>query len=162
MEPICRLAGQRVSPQHTDLPRPDYPDDPSTVPQKIPPVIKARVLIIDDEAPLRDMLRRCLTPVGCECIGAETAGEAMDILQTQPIDLILLDLMLPDVNGYSFFELLQEARIGTPVVIISGCTSKDALQLGWELGAVDYVTKPFNPTELIFRVRRALDKMAVS
>lgn len=107
------------------------------------------------------MLHRCLSPVGCRCLGAETAAEAMQILQAKPVDLILLDLMLPDVNGYSFFELLREARMDIPVVIISGCTSSEALQLGWELGAVDYVTKPFNPSELIFRVRRALERLAV-
>ncbi|MFH1496214.1 MAG: response regulator [Verrucomicrobiota bacterium] len=115
-----------------------------------------RVLIIDDEAPMRDMLRRCLEPLDYECVGAETAAEAMEVLQSRPIDLILLDLMLPDVNGYSFFELLADAGIRIPVIIISGCVSRDALDLGWELGAVDYVTKPFNPIELIFRVRKVL------
>lgn len=105
---------------------------------------------------MREMLRRCLEPLDYRCLGAETAAEAMQMLRNHPVDLILLDLMLPDVNGYSFFELLAEAGIRIPVIIISGCTSKDALDLGWELGAVDYVTKPFNPIELIFRVRKVL------
>ncbi len=105
---------------------------------------------------MREMLYRSLAPAGYQCLGAETAAEALELLQTNAIDLILLDLMLPDVNGYSFFELLREARLQVPVVIISGCVSKDALELGWELGAIDYVTKPFNPTELVFRVRKAL------
>lgn len=123
--------------------------------------MSAHILIIDDEAPMRNMLSRCLKPMGCHSLEAETVGEALAVLRTQPVDLILLDLMLPDVDGYSFFELLREAHMEVPVIVISGCVSQEALDLAWELGAVDYVTKPFTPTELIFRVRKALASPAV-
>lgn len=123
------------------------------------PVYKQRpvVLCIEDEANIADVLRASLASGGFKVLVAATAGEGLEKARSAAPDLILLDLILPDINGYSFFDLLEEAGLShIPVMIVSGCASSEAQALGLDLGACDYVTKPFSLSDLIARANRAI------
>lgn len=115
-------------------------------------------LIIEDEANIAEIIRSALNCVGLKTVTASSAAEGLECLQTSSPDLILLDLMLPDINGYSFLDLLHESEMDEiPIVIVSGCVSPEAQKLGFALGARDYITKPFRIQDLVTRVQRALE-----
>jgi two-component system, OmpR family, response regulator len=115
------------------------------------------ILCIEDEKPVSDAIRATLDLAGFEVATAATAAEALYAARERKPDLILLDLILPDISGFSFFELMRdEALEGIPVIIVSGCRSEDSQYLGRRLGACDYVTKPFKPQDLVDRIRSAL------
>lgn len=120
----------------------------------MPPLI----LSIEDEAYVTEVIEQTLSYAGYEVVSAATAEAAIGILQVKKPDLILLDLMLPDINGFSFFDLVLETGgpQHIPIMIVSGCVSEDAERLGFELGASDYLRKPFAPEELIERVNKVM------
>lgn len=114
----------------------------------------ARILAVDDESDLTDLLHYHLTKAGHEVAVAATGWQALESVRQQRPDLILLDLMLPDLDGFGVCELLRrDPETATiPVIIISAWTSRESRQMGAELGALDYLTKPFSPAELVSRV----------
>lgn len=114
------------------------------------------VLTIDDEAAVTDMIREHLTNAGFEVLSAASINEALEVMRTRELDVILLDLMLPDAHGYSLFDLMKagERDRHVPVIVVSGCQSGEAQRLAHECGACDYVTKPFLPADLVGRVCR--------
>ncbi|HLW66127.1 MAG TPA: HD domain-containing phosphohydrolase [Gemmataceae bacterium] len=117
-----------------------------------------RVLIVDDEAPVRDICKRSLMAKGISCHEAKTGQEALEALQTLPFDLVLLDVVLPDCKGP---ELLQHIRArctqrNLKVVMMSGTSKGDDLAQLILQGADDYLTKPFSLTELQARIRSCL------
>ncbi|HEY0944142.1 MAG TPA: response regulator [Opitutaceae bacterium] len=116
------------------------------------------VLTIDDDAEITELIRFHLTNAGFEVLSASTIGEALAIMRTRHLDIILLDLILPDVHGYSLFELMRagERRTEIPVVVVSGCRSRDAQRLAQQFGAREYVMKPFLPADLVGCVCRTL------
>jgi DNA-binding response OmpR family regulator len=116
------------------------------------------ILCIEDDPLAAQAIRRTLAFAGFEVQVAGTAAQAMDLLQTRRPVMILLDLLLPDVNGYSFMDLLRdhEDLDKIPVMIVSGCASPEAQSLGRELGACAYMIKPFTAQELIDRVHEVL------
>lgn len=114
----------------------------------------ARILAVDDEPDLTDLLHYHLTKAGHDVAIAATGWEAIESVKQRRPDLILLDLMLPDLDGFGVCELLRnDPETATiPVIIISAWSSSDSRQMGAELGALDYLTKPFSPAELVHRV----------
>jgi two-component system cell cycle sensor histidine kinase/response regulator CckA len=118
----------------------------------------ARVLIVDDERPTRDILTAILGPEGCIVITADSGEEALAIVAAQPIDLILLDILLPGMDGYAFATLIKKnpATRGIPIVIVTALDDRDARMLGLSAGAEDFVTKPVDRAELCIRVRNLL------
>lgn len=121
-------------------------------------VMSPTVLTIDDEAEVTELIRLHLTHAGFEVLVAGNISEGLAIMRTRDLDVILLDLILPDVHGYSLFELMRvgEGKKEVPVIVVSGCHSRDAQRIAWEFGAKDYVTKPFRPEDLVGRVCRTL------
>jgi DNA-binding response OmpR family regulator len=113
------------------------------------------ILCIEDDPLAAQAIRRTLVSAGFEVQVAGTAAEALALLQARRPVLILLDLLLPDVNGYSFMDLLRdyEDLDKIPVMIVSGCASPEAQSLGRELGACAYMVKPFTAQELVDRVQ---------
>ena len=114
-----------------------------------------RVLVIDDEPPIRKLLRMGLTTQGYRVIEAPDGQTALDHLREKP-DLVILDLGLPDMQG---LELLRTMRIrdeGVPIVVLSSRADESAKVQALDLGADDYVTKPFGMDELLARIRAAL------
>lgn len=120
----------------------------------------AKVLIIEDEPDIRELMERTLHGAGLETVGAGTGRSGLATALTDGPDLVILDLMLPDMDGFEVCKRLrrepQTERI--PVVIVSAKDSEMDRVLGLELGADDYLAKPFSPRELLLRVRRSLER----
>ena len=109
------------------------------------------ILVADDEKEIRELLRLYLENAQYQVIEAEDGQQALDILKREHIDLCLLDIMMPKVDGY---HVLQEMRkfSNIPVMILSAKDADAEKILGLNLGADDYMTKPFNPLEAVARV----------
>ena len=120
---------------------------------------KARILIVDDE-PINVMIaERILQKNGYETISVNHGNDALEILQTKPVDLILLDIMMPDINGFEVCgKLMQNEKTkDIPVIFLTAVTDKESIIKGFEVGGKDYLTKPFNTTELVARVKTHVD-----
>ncbi|MEU4684304.1 response regulator transcription factor [Streptomyces xinghaiensis] len=115
------------------------------------------VLVVEDEKEIRELLRRYMERAGYAVVSTGSGAEAIRLLGDRGVDIAVLDLGLPDVDGS---DVLREARErgGTPVVVL---TARDAVEdriRGLRLGADDYVTKPFSPTEVVLRVQAVLSR----
>lgn len=113
-----------------------------------------KILIAEDEAPIANLIRTALTGAGYRCVWAPDGAQAADLLEDEPFDLVLLDIMLPKVNGYEVLEYCKSLEV--PVIFL---TAKGELQdrvKGLRLGAEDYITKPFELMELLARVETVL------
>jgi response regulator RpfG family c-di-GMP phosphodiesterase len=117
-----------------------------------------RVLLVDDEISIRMLARAMLEPLGCVCEEAETGSQALGAIRKQPFDLLLLDLNLPDLDGYEICRRLRE-RPPWPnlkVIVVSGRGDHDQLAEALPQGADDYIPKPFGIHQLTARVQHAL------
>jgi adenylate cyclase len=124
-------------------------------------VTEARLLVVDDNEDNRYTLTRRLSREGYASIATATNGrEALQLLQAEPIDLVLLDIMMPDMNGYEVLERLKaDPRLQhVPVIMISAVDEIESVIRCVELGAEDYLSKPFNPTLLRARVGATLER----
>lgn len=110
-----------------------------------------KVLIADDEAEIRDVLHLYLEKDGYEVYEAADGIRAMEVLQKEKIDLAILDIMMPGIDGYRVLRNIREDN-NIPVIILSAQSSDSAKILGLDLGADDYITKPFVPLEAVARV----------
>lgn len=116
------------------------------------------VLVVEDERDIRDLLRRYLERADYAVLTSSTGSEAMTYLEGGTADLVLLDLGLPDIDG---FEVLKLATVlGVPVIALTARSSVEDRIRGLERGADDYVTKPFSPQEVILRVGAVLGRHA--
>ncbi|HEU5079844.1 MAG TPA: response regulator [Opitutaceae bacterium] len=121
--------------------------------------MRSTILSVDDERDVTELVNFHLTRAGYDVVTAASGREALDKVQQHHPDLILLDLMLPDIDGFGVCEILRRQRTTAtiPIVILTAWATTDAQHLGLELGALDYMTKPFSPKELVDRVRRLLN-----
>jgi len=119
--------------------------------------VNARVLIADDDAVVRDVVRRYLERDGLEVRVAGDGNEALRVLGTERIDVAVLDVMMPGPNGLSLCRTLRQGGDYTvPVILLTALSEEDDRIAGLEAGADDYLTKPFSPRELALRVRSVL------
>ncbi len=118
-------------------------------------VMATRVLVVDDEPMVREVLARYLSREGFDVEAAEDGEQALIRHAEGAPDLVLLDLMLPRVDGYEVFRRIRE-RAATPVIMLTARGEETDRIVGLELGADDYVTKPFSPREVVARVRAVL------
>jgi DNA-binding response OmpR family regulator len=113
------------------------------------------ILLIDDDLVIGAILERFLSTAGHEVEVVRLLGKGREVLEARDIDLILLDLNLPDGSGIEFLRVIrQEMRLSTPVIVLSGMRQEDHIVRGLQLGADDYITKPFSPLEVVARVDR--------
>ena len=121
---------------------------------------QAQILVVDDNEDNRDMLARRLRRMGHAVIEAENGRVALDRLRQQPFDLVLLDIMMPEVNGFQVLEQVRQVPEWRhiPVVVISALDDLDSVVRCVELGAEDYLFKPFNAVLLNARVAACLEK----
>ena len=110
------------------------------------------ILIVDDESDIRSALRIYLKPEGYDLREAEDGKQALDVLHNEKIDLVLLDIMMPVMDGIETISKLREFT-NVPVIFLSAKSEDTDKVMGLNVGADDYITKPFNPTEVIARVR---------
>ena len=116
---------------------------------------KERILIVDDEKEIRDLIDIYLKGEGYDTLKAENGEEALNILEQQNVDLIILDIMMPKVNGIEACLRIREER-EMPIIMLSAKGEDSDKILGLNTGADDYLTKPFNPLELVARVKSQL------
>ena len=117
------------------------------------------ILICDDEPDIRNALRIYLTAEGYGVLEAETGLRALELLETQEVHLVLMDVMMPGMDGMTATAKLRE-RSNVPVILITAKSEDNDKILGLTVGADDYVTKPFNPLEVLARVRAQLRRYA--
>jgi two-component system, OmpR family, phosphate regulon response regulator OmpR len=112
-----------------------------------------KVAIVDDDARIRDLLRRYLTQEGMDAVVAEDGAALRKLLQRHEVDVIILDLMLPGVDGLQICRQLRSDQNSTPIIMLTAKTEDVDRIAGLEGGADDYMCKPFNPRELLARIR---------
>jgi len=120
----------------------------------------ASVLVVEDDREIRELIRRYLERAGIAAHTTASGAEAIRVVDTGGIDLVVLDLGLPDVDG---IEVLRAARGDAgrlPVIVLTARDSVDDRIQGLQTGADDYVTKPFSPTELVLRVQAVLNRIS--
>lgn len=114
-----------------------------------------RILVVDDEERIVRFIRLNLEQDGFQVVEANTGRQALDKLRQSLPDLMLLDVMLPDLDGFEVLRMVRENH-DVPIIMLTAKTEEDDRVRGLELGADDYVTKPFSPRELVSRVRAVL------
>jgi two-component system phosphate regulon response regulator PhoB len=121
-----------------------------------------KVLLIEDDLDLYQLLKYSLETAGLEFVGANAGIGAVELCQAQRPDLILLDIMLPDSSGLEICARIRNdaALSGTPIIFVTGRGSEEDRVLGLELGANDYIVKPFSVRELMVRVKVQLRPVA--
>ncbi|QSO50183.1 response regulator transcription factor [Alicyclobacillus curvatus] len=118
-----------------------------------------RVLVVDDEKSILKLVEYNLAQAGFEVITAEDGHRAVELVRSDAPDLLILDLMLPGMDGLQVCKTLRSDGIRTPVIMLTARDDEIDRILGLELGADDYVTKPFSPRELVARVRAVLRRL---
>jgi DNA-binding response OmpR family regulator len=118
-----------------------------------------RVLVVEDDATVAEVVVRYLEHAGFEAIAVSDGHTAVDVARATPPDLVVLDLMLPGLDGLEVCRRLR-AEMPVPVVMLTARGDEDDRIMGLELGADDYITKPFSPRELVARVKAVLRRAA--
>jgi len=115
-----------------------------------------RILVVDDDARIRDLLRRYLTQEGFDVLLAEDGRALNKQLTRETVDLIVLDLMLPGEDGLTICRRLRAGNDTTPIIMLTAKVEEVDRIVGLEVGADDYLAKPFNPRELLARINAVL------
>jgi DNA-binding response OmpR family regulator len=127
------------------------------------------ILVVDDESTVREVVRRYLEQEGFRVVEADTGPLALHLLHQEQPDLIVLDIMLPGLDGFTITRTLRDpvegsGRLSTtgnvPIVMLTARTDEADRIAGFELGTDDYVTKPFSPRELVMRIKAVLRRSA--
>jgi Response regulators consisting of a CheY-like receiver domain and a winged-helix DNA-binding domain len=123
-----------------------------------------RILIADDDPLLRALLHHRLTADGHEVIALEDGGDVIEVVRTQLPDLVVLDAMMPVMDGFEILRRLHAdpAARAVPVVMLTALRREEDIVSALQLGAVDYLSKPFIPSELSQRINRILETKAPS
>ncbi|MBW8268403.1 response regulator transcription factor CtrA [Caldovatus aquaticus] len=111
-----------------------------------------RILLVEDDLATARGITLMLKQAGMIADGAATGEEALELARHYDYDIVILDLILPDMEGYEVVRRLRAARVETPVLILSGQSKPQAKVKGFGMGADDYITKPFDPAELVARI----------
>ena len=118
----------------------------------------AHILVVDDHADIREPLAKYLKQHEFRVSGADSAATARETLRTEAIDLVVLDIMMPGEDGLSLCRHLRETA-SIPVILLTALAEETDRIIGLEMGADDYLTKPFNPRELLARIKAVLRRV---
>ena len=123
---------------------------------------RMKILIVDDEEPIRCLARYNLEKAGFSCDESSTCMNALEKIRSEKFDLVLLDLMLPDMSGMGFCRIAKRdiAISSVPIIMLTAKSTEGDMVEGLELGADDYITKPFSPRVLVARVNSVLRRAA--
>ena len=118
---------------------------------------ECRILLVDDEKKISEINEKLLRDNGFnEILIASCGVEADEIMEKEKIDLVVLDIMMPDIDGLSLYEAWNRRSINVPVIFLSARDEEASRLKGLGLGADDYVTKPYTPEELLLRIKAVL------
>ncbi|KHD76912.1 response regulator transcription factor [Actinoplanes utahensis] len=120
-----------------------------------------RVLVVDDDATVSDVVRRYLEQAGCTVRLAADGADGLAAIAAQLPDLVVLDLMMPGIDGLEVCRRIRRQLPGLPVIMLTALGEEADRVLGLEVGADDYVTKPFSPRELVLRIQSVLRRTGV-
>ena len=120
-----------------------------------------KILVVDDEARLTSLLEAYLSQEGFQVVTASNGREALILTRQEKPDLIVLDIMMPEMDGYEFMAAHRKEQ-DTPIIMLTAKVEDDDKVIGLELGADDYITKPFRPRELLARVRALLRRVGAN
>ena len=123
--------------------------------------MKSKIMVVDDEMHIRELVRFYLDKAGFDTIEAANAEEALDIVENQYIDLAVVDIMMPGMDGFELVEQMRQYREFPVIMLTAKSQSKDKLR-GFSLGIDEYVTKPFDPDELMARVKTILKRYSIN
>lgn len=123
--------------------------------------MKSKIMVVDDEMHIRELVRFYLDKAGFDTIEAANAEEALDIVENQYIDLAVVDIMMPGMDGFELVEQMRQYSEFPVIMLTAKSQSKDKLR-GFSLGIDDYVTKPFDPDELMARVKTILKRYSIN
>ena len=118
---------------------------------------KPKVLVVDDDSRILELLKQFFEKNGFDTYAALDAEEAELVIKDTEIDLLILDAMLPGVTGFEFARKIKESTRKTPIILLTALSDPDDRVRGLESGADDYITKPFDPRELILRAKNLLE-----
>ncbi|WP_442600412.1 response regulator transcription factor [Neobacillus sp. D3-1R] len=113
------------------------------------------ILLVDDETRMLDLLTLYLSPKGYHCIKKESAIEAIEYLESNRVDLILLDIMMPEMDGWEACRIIKK-QWDYPIIMLTARTEKPDIVKGLNIGADDYISKPFDGDELVARIEAVL------
>jgi len=146
--PIYPVSAPRRHGTHAQRPKTTYTD-------QMTPMDMPHILVVDDDSRLRDLLRKYLIESEFRVTVAEDANAARKFLQSLEFDLIVMDLMMPGEDGLSLTQSIRETR-SVPILMLTAMSESDDRIAGLETGADDYLTKPFEPRELVLRIKGIL------
>lgn len=113
------------------------------------------ILLVDDESRMLDLIALYLSPKGYNCIKKESALDAIEYLESNRVDLILLDIMMPEMDGWEACKIIRK-QWDYPIIMLTARTEKPEIVKGLTIGADDYISKPFDGDELIARIEAVL------
>src|SRR5512138_1962033 len=116
------------------------------------------IMVVDDEKRLVSLVQSYLTQEGYRVVAAHNGKEALAVARREKPDLIILDVMMPEMDGYEFMRK-HRAESNTPIILLTARVDDEEKVIGLEIGADDYITKPFRPRELVARVRAVLRRV---
>ena len=117
-----------------------------------------KILVVEDDKNLRKLIVTCLKKANYTVFDTRNGKEALELMDTEYVDLIVTDIMMPEMNGYELIKSLREAKYETPILIITAKEDIEDKKQGFTLGADDYMVKPINIDELILRVKSLLKR----
>lgn len=123
--------------------------------------MKSKILVVDDEEHIRELIGFYLDKEGFEMIEANDGEEALEKIENEYIDLAIVDVMMPNMDGFTFVEEMREFK-DTPVIMLTARSQSVDKLRGFSLGIDDYVTKPFDADELIARVKTILKRYSIN
>ena len=120
------------------------------------------ILLVEDDANINKLMQAVLTQGGFNPLPHKTCEEALETLDKVTVDLIVLDVMLPGMSGFEFVKMIRDARMETPVLMVTALGEMSDMTTGFTQGADDYMTKPINEEEFILRIKALLRRAKIS
>ena len=120
-----------------------------------------KILVVDDEVNIRKLTKIILESNGFEVFLAKDGQEALDILETKYIDLVVLDIMMPNMDGYEFADTIRQGASNLPILMVSAKQNAEDKRKGFLVGTDDYMTKPVDEEEFLLRIRALLRRSGI-
>ncbi|REK76728.1 response regulator transcription factor [Paenibacillus paeoniae] len=120
-----------------------------------------KILIADDDAHIRELLALFLNAEGFQIVEAKDGAEALDIVENTHVDMVILDIMMPHINGWDLCKEIRSFDANIPLLMVTAKGESAQKVKGFQLGTDDYVTKPFDPLELVMRVKALLKRYRI-